>query len=125
MKRKLIAAAAVLLPLLLLVGAWKARGILIRLMPVRHTGEVLRIGTFHKGGMGQRDQGTRQIRQFAVLFEDGFMCEGHDTSLSAVKPGDIVEIRGYHDVKGWPLLDPEWWECDEAQLVGVSVPSAP
>ena len=45
--------------------------------------------------------------------------EGYDTSFAAIKEGDHIEIRAYHDVKGMPVMDPEWWECDEAQLVGL------
>lgn len=108
--------------LLLLVGAWIGRGVLARLLPIEHTGEVLRIAQFSKGGHLRGEQGTRQIRQFALVFTDGFLCEGTDTSLAAVREGDVIHIRGYHDVKGWPLMDPEWWECDEAQLVSIVDP---
>ncbi len=57
--------------------------------------------------------------QFALVFEDGFQCEATDTSFAAVREGDRIEIKGYHDVKGAPVLDPEWWECDEAQLLRI------
>ncbi len=107
---------------LLLVSLWGARGVLARLFPIHHEGTVMRIATFHKGGMHQGEQGTRQIRQFAIIFDDGFQCEGSDTSFAAVKEGDRVQIRGYHDVKGAPVMDPEWWECDEAQLVEIATP---
>ena len=79
----------------------------------------MRIGTFSKGGILRGEVDTRQIRQFALIFEDGFQCEGTDTSFAAVREGDRIRIRGYHDVKGAPVLDPEWWECDEAQLVSI------
>lgn len=104
---------------LLVVGAWQARWLLVRLAPIDHTGTVQRIRTFHKGGFSSPNEKTRQLRQFALLFEDGFMCEGYDTSFATVEIGDQITIRGYHDVKGWPLLDPEWWECDEAQLMSL------
>lgn len=116
-KTTLLVALGVLL--LVLVGAWSARGIVARFFPIHHEGTLARIGTFHKGGFNQADQGTRQIRQFALVFEDGFQCEGSDTSFAAAREGDFVRIRGYHDVKGAPVLDPEWWECDEAQLVEI------
>lgn len=90
---------------------------LARLLPVRHEGVVLRIAPFNKGGHNREGEGTRQLNQFALIFEDGFQCEATDTSFAAVKVGDRISICGYHDVGGWPLLDPEWWECDEAQLV--------
>ena len=116
-KTTLLVAAGVLL--LVVGGAWAGRGVVARFFPIRHQGTVMRIGTFHKGGMGASDQNTRQIRQFALIFEDGFQCEGTDTSFAAVREGDRISIRGYHDVKGAPVLDPEWWECDEAQLVEI------
>lgn len=118
--KKLVGLVAVLLGLTLI--AWSGRSVVARFFPMRHEGTVLRIGTFDKGGFSQREQGTRQIRQFAIVFDDGFQCEGTDTSFAAVREGDHIEIRGYHDVKGWPVLDPEWWECDEAQLVTVRPP---
>ncbi|MCK6507842.1 hypothetical protein L6R53_31495 [Myxococcota bacterium] len=114
--RALLLALAALL-LLLLGLAVAGRGLLARLFPIEHQGTVLRIASFSKGGVSQRDQQTRQINQFAIIFTDGFQCEGTDTSFAAVREGDRIEIRGYHDVRGWPVLDPEWWECDEAQLV--------
>ena len=114
---KLYAAGGVLVVLLLAVGGWLSRGVLVRLFPIHHTGEVYRIGKFHKGGIASRGESTRQLNQFAIIFRDGFQCEGTDTSFAAVKEGDTVRIRGYHDVKGWPVLDPEWWECEEGQLV--------
>ena len=96
---------------------WSARGILARLAPIEHEGVVERIGQFHKGGLARGEQDTHQIRQFALIFEDGFLCEGSDTSFAAIREGDRIRIRAYHDVRGAPILDPEWWECDEAQLV--------
>lgn len=116
---KLHIAGVVAALLTLVVGAWAGRGVLTRFFPIAHTGTVMRIATFHKGGTRAADQGTRQIRQFALIFEDGFQCEGTDTSLAAIREGDVIEIRGYHDVKGMPVMDPEWWECDEAQLVAI------
>jgi len=80
----------------------------------------MRIARFHKGGFSSTQEGTRQLAQFAIIFEDGFQCEGTDTSLAAVEEGDRIQIRAYHDVKGWPIFDPEWWECDEAQLVRIA-----
>ena len=105
--------------LLLVLGLWLGRGVVARILPIEHTGEVMRIAQFHKGGVLRGEQGTRQIRQFALVFSDGFMCEGTDTSFAAVREGDTITIRGYHDVKGWPVMDPEWWECEEAQLVSM------
>ncbi len=119
MKKYAIAAAVLLGTLLVLTGLWQTRWFMARLLPIHHTGEVMRIAQFHKGGIGRTDQDTRQIRQFAIIFADGFQCEGTDTSLAAIKEGDTIEIKGYHDVKGAPVLDPEWWECDEAQLVRI------
>lgn len=116
-KLHIAGAAAALLALVL--GAWAGRGVLTRFFPIHHSGTVMRIATFHKGGTRAADQGTRQIRQFALIFEDGFQCEGTDTSLAAIREGDVIEIKGYHDVKGMPVMDPEWWECDEAQLVAI------
>ena len=114
--RKLLVVVAVLAALLL---AWKGRVLLSRFMPIDHEGTVMRIASFHKGGFRSAGEGTRQLNQFAIIFEDGFDCEGTDTSFAAVQEGDHVRIRAYHDVRGWPILDPEWWECDEAQLVEI------
>ncbi len=110
-----IVAVLVGVPLL----AWQARGVISRLMPIHHEGVVKRIGTFNKGFPRSGEDSTRQSVQFAILFEDGFNCEGYDTSFATIKEGDRIEIRAYHDVKGMPVMDPEWWECDEAQLVGL------
>ena len=114
--------------IVLLIGAvvlvWVARRPLSRLMPIRHTGKVQRIERFHKGGFSSPTEKTRQLAQFAIIFEDGFICEGTDTALAAVKEGDTIEIRAYHDVKGYPVLDPEWWECDEGQLVRITEPAS-
>lgn len=117
MSPRALALTLVGLSLLLIGGAIAGRSLLARLFPVNHQGTVMRIASFHKGGMMQQDQGTRQVNQFAIIFADGFQCEGTDTSFAAVREGDEIELRGYHDVRGWPVLDPEWWECDEAQLV--------
>lgn len=100
--------------------AWKARFVLTLLVPMNHTGKVMRISQFSKGGWSSDREHTRQLVQFAIIFEDGYTCEGTDTSFAAIREGDVIEIRGYHDVRGLPLLDPEWWECDEAQLVKVA-----
>ena len=103
------------IPLLL----WQGRTVITRLFPIQYEGVVKRIGTFDKGFPRSGEDSTRQSRQFAILFEGGFNCEGYDTSFAAIKEGDRIEIRGYHDVKGFPVMDPEWWECDEAQLIGL------
>lgn len=106
-----------ILAALVVVGlAWSTRGLVARLFPIDHTGVVMRISRFHKGGVTRQTEGTRQLAQFAMIFEDGFQCEGTDTSFAAIREGDRIQIRGYHDVKGAPIVDPEWWECDEAQL---------
>lgn len=101
---------------------WKARSVLTRFFPIVHEGKVMRIATFHKGGHDRDREATRQINQFAIIFEDGFQCEGTDTSFAAIKEGDRIRIRGYHDVGGAPVMDPEWWECDEAQLEEIVQP---
>ncbi len=119
MKKWLIGGGIIAVVVVLLGGAWALRGVLARVFPIDHTGEVMRIANFHKGGMNRRTEGTHQLNQFALIFEDGFQCEGSDTSLAAIREGDTIEIRGYHDVKGMPVFDPEWWECDEAQLVRI------
>ena len=111
--RKLVVAVAVLAALGL---AWKSRLIVTRFFPIHHEGQVMRIASFHKGGVYSKSENTRQLNQFAIIFEDGFDCEGTDSSFAAVREGDHVRIKAYHDVRGWPVLDPEWWECDEAQL---------
>lgn len=103
--------------LLVVALAWSFRHVLARFFPVEHEGEVMRIAQFHKGGFDKTREETRQINQFAIIFADGFQCEGTDTSFAAVREGDRIRIRGYHDVKGAPVMDPEWWECDEAQLI--------
>ena len=105
-----------LLGLLLL---WVLRVPLSRLFPIDHEGEVLRIASFNKGGFSRAEEGTRQLNQFAIIFADGFDCEGTDTSFAAIEPGDRILIRGYHDVRGLPVLDPEWWECEEAQFIRI------
>ena len=116
---KLVGAGVVVAGVLLLALLWTGRTVVSRLIPITHTGEVMRIATFHKGGIQRRNEGTRQLNQFAIIFSDGFQCEGSDTSFAAVREGDVITLKGYHDVRGWPLLDPEWWECDEAQLVRI------
>ena len=121
MRAKLIGAGMVVAAVVLLFLAVGSRTIWTRLMPIHHSGELYRIADFHKGGITRRSEDTRQLRQFALIFADGFQCEGYDTSFAAVKEGDIITIRGYHDVRGWPLLDPGWWECDEAQLVKIAI----
>jgi hypothetical protein len=118
MRLKLVAITIGFLSLALLVVL--TRGIWVRFLPIHHEGEIARIATFRKG-YGRRDEDTRQTNQFAMIFADGFQCEGYDTSFATVKEGDRIRIRGYHDVKGWPILDPEWWECDEAQLVSIDL----
>ena len=57
--------------------------------------------------VGLKTEGRVQLKEFGV----------DENGKATVKAGDTVEIKAYHDVKGWPVLDPEWWECDEAQLV--------
>jgi hypothetical protein len=118
MRSKLITGAVLVVLALGCLGGLSARSVLTRLFPITHEGEVERIAQFRKG-FGRQDAASRQNNQFALLFTDGFQCEGHDTSFAVVKAGDRIQIRAYHDVRGWPLLDPEWWECDEAQLVSV------
>ena len=120
-KWNLIAPIAVILGLVVL--SWLARHPLSRLLPIHHTGTVMRIAKFNKGGISRKAEETRQLTQFAIFFEDGFQCEGTDTSLAAVREGDVIEIRAYHDVAGWPILNPEWWECDEAQLNELMKPA--
>lgn len=105
--------------LALMISSWLGRGVIVRFFPIRHAGEVMRIAPFHKGGIQGGAEGTRQLNQFAIVFVDGFQCEGSDTSLAAVREGDTIEIKAWHDVRGAPILDPEWWECDEAQLVRI------
>lgn len=116
-----IVAVGVLL-IALCAGGLRLRWVVARVFPIAHVGKVMRIETFSKGGISRVVEGTGQINQIAIVFEDGMNCEGWDTSLAAVKAGDVIEIRAYHDVKGWPVLDPEWWECEEAQLVLIKAP---
>lgn len=106
-------------PILILLVAWWSRRLIVRLMPMDHEGVVLRISTFDKGWRGGD---TRQQRQFILYFEGGFECEAHDSSFAVVEKGDRIRIRGYHDTAGFPLLNPEWGECDEAQLVTIVEP---
>lgn len=113
---------AALLAGLACAGAVTFRRPLSWFAPIEHTGKVMRIAEFSKGGWNARSEDTRQLRQFVIVFEDGFDCEGFDTSFAAVREGDVITLRGYHDVEGTPLLDPEWWECDEAQLVRLFPP---
>ena len=103
----------------LAIGAWMSRTFWVRMFPIHHEGEVRRIADFHKGGFSSRGEKTHQLRQFAILFTDGFDCEASDTSFAVVREGDRIHIKAYHDVGGWPLMDPEWWECDEAQLLEI------
>jgi hypothetical protein len=116
-RNRLIGAGVVLGLVLVLALPWMGRHLIARFFPLDHTGVVKRVGMVLKDPQGTGS--PRQTRQFAVLFEDGFVCESTDPALSAVKAGDRIKLRGYHDVHGWPVLDPEWWECDEAQLVSV------
>ncbi len=111
-----IAAALLLLGL----GVAKGKWLFARMLPISYEGTVQRINPFQSAGttLGPR-------RQFAIVFQDGFICEGNDTAFVTVKPGDRIEIVGYHDVKGWPILDPEWWECEESQLVKLVPGEAP
>lgn len=122
-----IAIAALIAVGVALFAVWQLRTPLTWLMPIDHEGEVMRIAKFHKGGWHSGGEKTRQLQQFAIIFEDGFDCEGTDTSFAAIKEGDRIKVRGYHDVRGWPFIDPEWWECDEAQLVRLlpDLPEAP
>lgn len=101
---------------LVLLVVWWSRVIWMRLMPIEHTGVVYRINTFNKGWYDSK--GTRQQIQFSILFEDGFDCEGYDTSFVNVREGDRIKIKGYHDVGGWPWKA-DFWECDEGQLVKI------
>jgi hypothetical protein len=105
----------------LLAGGWALRVPLSKLAPIDYTGKVMRIAKFHKGSITRSDADTRQLNQFAIIFEDGFQCEGTDSSFAASREGDVIDIRGFHDVTGLPLFDPEWWECDEAQMVRIVV----
>lgn len=114
-----------LLLIVTLAAAWTLRTPLSRLFPIYHQGQLKRIAVFHKGGFSRGPEGTRQLNQFALIFEDNFNCEGYDSSFAAVKVGDHLKIKAFHDVKGWPLMDPEWWECDEAQLVEIFSDPAP
>ena len=99
--------------LVLLILFW-SRTLIVRFFPIKHDGVVYRINTFNKGWYHTKD--TRQQIQFSILFEDGFNCEGYDTSFVNVEPGDRIVIKGYHDVSGWPWK-PDFWECDEGQVV--------
>ena len=99
---------------LVLLILWWSRVIINRFFPIEHTGVVYRINTFNKGWYDSK--GTRQQIQFAIFFEDGFDCEGYDTSFVNVREGDRIKIKGYHDVAGWPWK-PDFWECDEGQLI--------
>ena len=122
---KMGAAAAGVLVVLIVgcVGVYQFRRPISYLFPTTHTGTVLRIADFHKGGWSSRNENTGQLRQFAIFFEDGFDCEASDTSFAAVREGDVITIKGYHDVRGIPFIDPEWWECDEAQLERLHPPT--
>ncbi len=117
MRIRLAVAGVLVLSILACLGIVRFRQTLTYFMPIEHTGTILRIADFHKGGFNSGNEGTRQLRQFAIIFEDGFDCEGTDTSLAALREGDQVTIRGYRDMRGWPIVDPEWLECDEAQLI--------
>ena len=108
--------------LVLLSVGWFSRFWVIRFIPIEYSGTVLRIASFNKGGWSSASEKTHQLNQFAIIFEDGFNCEGSDTSFAAIKEGDLIEIRGYYDVHGFPLLNPEWGECDEAQLIRIQTP---
>ena len=107
-----------------LLIVWWTRQLWIRFTPITHEGTVYRINSFDKGWYQTKD--TRQQVQFSVLFEDGFECEGYDTSFVNVREGDRIKIKGYHDVSGWPWK-PDFWECDEGQLVKIYVdkPASP
>jgi hypothetical protein len=100
----------------LVVVIW-TRPIWPRFFPKNHTGVVKRIKPFAKSGHFGNDKNSKQRFQFAIIFEDGFDCEGYDTSFAAIEEGDTIQIRGYPDWSGWPIIDPEWGECDEAQLI--------
>ncbi len=122
MKKWAIGGGIVASVVALLAGTWALRVPLSRLLPMDHTGTVMRIAKFNKGGISRHTEGTHQLTQFAIIFEDGYQCEGSDTSFAAIREGDVIDLRGYHDVKGMPIMDPEWWECDEAQLVRIVQP---
>jgi hypothetical protein len=98
---------------------WWSRWVVVRLLPMEHTGVVDRVTPFEKP-VNVRFSDTRTGRQFAVVFADGFNCEGWDSSLLTARPGDTATVVGYPDVKGYPLLDPDWWSCADAQLVHVA-----
>ena len=66
------------------LGLYQFRWPISWMFPIEHTGKGMRIAQFHKGGFTSRGEGTRQLRQFAIFFDDGFDCEASDTSFAAV-----------------------------------------
>jgi hypothetical protein len=120
MKKRLVVAVLVLVPVLVLTGAWFGRTLALRFFPIHHSGVVQRIGVVQNLGTG-----GPMTRSFAILLEDGFVCESTLPAFAAVQKGDTVHLRGYHDVRGWPVMDPGWWRCTEAQLDGIETARTP
>ncbi len=112
--------AAVAIAALGVVAAGVAgRTLVSRFFPITHDGVVQRVGVVQNIG---RVAPGEAVRTFAILFEDGFVCESTTAAFAAVREGDRIHLRGYHDVSGWPVADPGWWRCVDAQLVNVDAP---
>ena len=105
-------------------GAWYFRTSVGRLFPIHHTGKVLRIAPYHRPGVDPNLDASARYRNFALYFTDGLVCEGYDTALAGVREGDELEIKAYHYVAGWPVLDPEWGECREAVVIKLLTQAA-
>jgi hypothetical protein len=88
-----------------------SRTLVLRFFPIHHSGKVQRIGMVQNMGSPGMS--------FAILLEDGFVCESTLPAFGAIQKGDTIHLRGYHDVRGWPVFDPGFWRCTEAQLDGV------
>ncbi len=109
-RNRLRIALAVLMGVLVLgcMGAVLLRVPLSKVVPVHHTGKVMRITPL--------DAYTPEAR-LMVTFEDGFECQGNDDSFAAVREGDTIALKGRPYTAGAPFADPDWWDCKEARLV--------
>lgn len=78
----------------------------------KKTCRVLRVDQFLKGiSFMDKDQKNK----FSIICEDGSVCRAEDTGFAAIKPGDVIEFKGYPE---FGRIE-EFGKCDHAQLIRV------